>query len=145
MDEGVVAVKAGTVAFLQGVLGLLARLAGVVLLFVGLWTGIQVMGEAWNLYQEPSAIHGFAEAVETGSNIDKLLTPGSDARASGEGESNQPRYAATGDDFRPSYFLAWVIVLFTLLLIGRLAFWAIKTGGELVLYKPRHIRVQTRD
>ncbi len=145
MDEGMVAGKAGTVAFLQDVLGLLARLAGVLLLIVGLWTGIQVMGEAWNLYQEPAGIHGFAQAVETGSNIDKLLTPGSDTRASAGGESNQPRYAATGDDFRPSYFLAWVIVLFSLLLIGRLAFWAIKTGGELVLYKPRHIRVQTRD
>ena len=49
MDEGRVAGKAGTVAFLQSILGLLARLAGVVLLIVGLWTGIQVMGEAWNL------------------------------------------------------------------------------------------------
>jgi disulfide bond formation protein DsbB len=144
MIDGMESGAAGPILFLQRVLGLLTRLGGIILVIVGLWTGIQVIGEAWDLYQNPGNIHRFAAAVEAGSNIDKLLLPGNRAQQSEGDASFTPQYAATGDDFRPSYFLAWVIVLFALLLIGRLAFWAIKTGGELVLYQPRHIRVQQR-
>ncbi|MGH6636283.1 MAG: hypothetical protein ACRED0_09190, partial [Gammaproteobacteria bacterium] len=41
--------------------------------------------------------------------------------------------------FKLSYFAAWGIVIMLLLLIGRLAMIAIKTGGELALYD-RHVK-----
>jgi hypothetical protein len=46
--------------------------------------------------------------------------------------------------FRLSYFVAWVISLLLLMLIGRLAIAAIKTGGELVLYD-RHVQQLARE
>ena len=116
--------------FLAGVLSLLARVGGLVLLVVGLWVGVRVIGEAWDLYQEPQRIEQFAQAVEHGSNIDKTLLPNNRGPAISE---EQPRYAATGDDFRPSYFLTWLIVFALLLILGRLAAWAVVSGGQLAI------------
>jgi hypothetical protein len=115
--------------FLVNVVSLLARMGGLVLLVVGLWVGIRVIGEAWDLYREPQRIETFAAAVERGSNLDKTLLSGSRSQTS----ADQPRYTATGDDFRPSYFLTWFIVLALLLILGRLAAWAVISGGQLAV------------
>lgn len=114
------------------------RAVGVIVLLVGVWIGVKVMSEAWALYQAPHHIERFANAVEHGSNLDKVLS----IRAAGIGaEHNMPdktsmtRYEeAEKPVFKLSYFAAWGIVIMLLLLIGRLAMIAIKTGGELALY-----------
>lgn len=113
---------------------LFVRTAGIIALLVGLWSGVKLVSEAWVLYDEPSRIERFALAIEKGSNIDGFLNP-TDSQASGNGDaSTGGDSAAATSDFRLSYFAAWAIVLCLLLVVGRIAVWAIKTGGELALY-----------
>ncbi len=103
-------------------LNIAARSACVCLLLFGLWAGMTVLLEAIQLYRDPARIESFAIAIENGSNIDKSLAPANNAAISGQ------------NDFRLSYFAAWGITLLLLLLISMIAFAAIRTGGELVLY-----------
>src|SRR5205823_13644738 len=49
------------------------RLAGVLLLLVGLVVGIQVVMEAWDLYRSPEYIERFSWAIEKGTNLDKSI------------------------------------------------------------------------
>lgn len=115
--------------------GLLVRLVGVVLLLFGFWTAIQVVIEAWSLYEDPSRVERFAVAIDQGSNIDRLLNP--ELSESG-GQSEPPAEVL---QFRFSYFIAWAVVLLLLMLIGRLTIWFIRTGGELALYDVQVRRV----
>ncbi|MCI0401131.1 MAG: hypothetical protein L0Z68_07505 [Gammaproteobacteria bacterium] len=132
-----------------GVMGIFVRLAGIGLLIVGLWTAIEVIKEAWDLYRDPAAIERFARAIDKGSNLDKLVAPSKQsesARASGltdEQDAVLPQdnpttkseqNLADNEALRLSYFVAWIIVLLLLMLIARIALSAIKTGGELALY-----------
>jgi hypothetical protein len=125
------------------------RLIGVLLLLVGLWVSLQVIVEAWNLYRAPQHIEPFAKAIEQGSNLDRLL-----AQALSAQSATSPTEQALGAEelknivagkkqtstepplppLRLSYFLAWGIAVLLLILIGRLALSAVKTGGELALY-----------
>lgn len=127
---------------------LLVRGAGIVLMTIGLWVALAVVVEAWSLYRSPAGIERMANAIERGSHLDKSL-----ARASGS--KAQPDEAVASDDaqapqadsvlgFRLSYFVAWAISLLLLMLIGRLAIVAVKTGGELVLYD-RHVTQLARE
>ncbi len=109
--------------------GLFVRLVGVVLLLFGFWTAMQVVVEAWNLYEDPSRVERFAVAIDQGSNIDRLLNPG----------EQEERTEVI--QFRFSYFIAWAVVLLLLMLIGRLTIWFIRTGGELALYDVQVRRV----
>ena len=127
---------------------LVVRAIGVVLLLVGLWIGLRVIGEAWALYDNPDRIQRFAKAVERGSNLDKSLVTASSKQPTSGKESFQYRSdeadAERSDaeqsnltpstEFKLSYFAAWAIAILLLMLIGRLAMSAIKTGGELALY-----------
>jgi len=156
-EHGAPALPSGPVPTASNVIGLLVRLAGLAVLALGLWSGLQVIGEAWSLYHDPDRIERFALAVERGSHIDRLLNPpppGETAPAApgqpAEGQppkgqppgaepsraqpANPPGDAAPRPAFRMSYFVAWIVALFLLLLIGRVAVWLIKTGGELALY-----------
>lgn len=111
-----------------GYMVLSIRIIGLLLLLVGLWIALRVISEAWGLYQAPHHVERFAVAVESGSNVDKVLAVKAKGFAGKGGLSD--------DDglFRLSYFAAWGLVFLLLLLIGRLAMAAIKTGGELALY-----------
>jgi len=116
------------------------HLIGVLLLLVGLWISLRVVTEAWELYRAPERIERFARAIERGSNIDKtfVLSPLPSEEVE-KGELDRPRSSAdptgrAGEAFRASYFMAWAIALLLLMLIGRLALAAVKTGGELALY-----------
>ncbi|MGH8658041.1 MAG: hypothetical protein ACREV4_06090 [Gammaproteobacteria bacterium] len=119
-------------------LALFVKAVGIIVLLVGVWIGVKVMSEAWALYQAPHHIERFANAVEHGSNLDKVLS----IKAAGIGGKHSvlDKTGMTGYEetekpvFKLSYFAAWGIVIMLLLLIGRLAMIAIKTGGELVLY-----------
>ena len=123
----------------------LVRGCGFALMAFGFLVSLAVMVEAWSLYRAPTSIERLAKAIEKGSNLDRALT-----RASRQGaipdeaviDKDPGRPAATGDPlfgFRFSYFVAWVVAILLLLLVGRLAIAAVKTGGELVLYE-RHVQ-----
>ena len=109
------------------VLGGVVRLVGIVILLVGLWAGIKVIVEAWSLYQDPSRIEAFAEAVNAGSNLDGLVA------GIAEGVAGKERVTAS-NSLRLSYFAAWFIALLLLFVVGSLAMAAITTGGQLALY-----------
>ena len=123
------------------------RLAGVLLLLVGLVVGIQVIIEAWDLYRSPEHIERFSWAIEKGTNMDKSIaaltknpSPSSKTNEPGEQLDQAARSPDTqahvlmNESIRLSYLLAWIIAILLLMLIGRLALAAIKTGGELALY-----------
>ena len=125
-------------------LNLIVRGFGLVLMTVGLVVALTVIVSAWNLYRDPTHIETFAQAVEAGSHLDLTL---SRAAQSGQqqldpadraGNSPLPRAEAVGataqPGFRFSYFMAWLIAILLLLLVGRLAIAAVRTGGELALY-----------
>lgn len=120
-------------------LAVFVKAVGIIVLLVGLWIGVKVMSEAWALYQAPHHIERFASAVEHGSNLDKVLSiraAGTGAERNVSGKAGMAGYEEEGEKpvFKLSYFAAWGIVIMLLLLIGRLAMTAIKTGGEIALY-----------
>ncbi|MFW5450839.1 MAG: hypothetical protein ACKE9I_04500 [Methylophagaceae bacterium] len=120
------------------------RVMGLIMLIIGLYIGIKVIFEAWDLYEEPQRIERFADAIERGSNLDSLLaslTPklaNKPVVAPVEGEQQTESVPITAETqpepLRVTYFLAWFIAILLLMVIGGLASRAIKTGGELALY-----------
>ena len=126
-------------------LNLVVRGFGLALMVVGLVVSLTVIVSAWSLYRSPTHIERFAQAVEQGSHLDLTL---SRATARGQqqldtsdraGNSPVPRAPdhpgiAAQPGFRFSYFMAWLIAILLLLLVGRLAIAAVRTGGELALY-----------
>ncbi|MGH8564088.1 MAG: hypothetical protein ACREXW_08345 [Gammaproteobacteria bacterium] len=112
------------------------RLLGVVLVLVGMWIGIKVVLEAWDLYRDPSHIEYFAKAVASGSNLDQLLAQSPNTSGgTGLREPTAGGEPQASEDLRPSYFLAWGIALLLLLLVGRLAMTTVKTGADLALHE----------
>lgn len=117
------------------VLAVIARLMGLIMLLIGLIIGIKVILEAWSLYDEPQRIERFANAIDQGSNLDQLLRSFSQKTTSAENESATiAETSAQQPSLRISYFLAWIIALLLLMVIGGLAASAIRTGGQLALY-----------
>ena len=123
----------------------LVRGSGFLLLIVGLWIALAVIIEAWSLYRNPQQIVRMADAIEQGSNLDHSLAKANQGLAAGAPDERDTDAAAVpssvaadaavkGPSFRLSYFAAWLIAILLLMLIGRLALGAVKTGGELVLY-----------
>jgi len=137
----------GVLTRAQQLTALAVRLIGMFLLVVGVWLAVQVADEAWQLYQDPERVERFALAVERGSHIDAVLAPpepapGADAttdNATGTitGDTEATARAAPAERFRLSYFVAWAIAIALLFLVGRIAVWLVKTGGELALYDMR--------
>lgn len=119
----------------QSTMSWLVRLAGLVLLGVGLWAALGVINEAWSIYQNPksSRVESLARAIDEATRIDMVLAPSqrADAGTDAGTDAARPERAST---LRLSYFIAWPIVMLLLLLVGRLAMAAMKTGGELALY-----------
>lgn len=113
---------------------LIVRAAGFILMFVGLWIGLKTINEAWSLYQQPQNIERLARAIEQGSNLDKALASTADNAGAEAATGDQVREVNAALGFRLSYFVAWAIAILLLMLIGRLAIAAVKTGGELALY-----------
>lgn len=110
---------------------------GFVLMLVGLWISLAVIAEAWSLYKQPAKIDRLAQAIEQGSNLDQTLSRASQStqQPSEAAAATAAPAAATGQaGFRMTYFVAWIIAILLLMLVGRLSIAAVKTGGELVLY-----------
>jgi len=118
------------------VIAVIVRLLGLVMLIIGLTIAIKTIVEAWSLYEEPQRIERFAEAIDEGSNLDQLLRSFSQKTASTEDGVESATAATTSQQatLRISYFLAWIIALVLLMVIGGLAASAIRTGGQLALY-----------
>lgn len=131
----------------ERVLNLVVRCFGLALMVVGLIVSLTVIFSAWSLYRSPTHIESFAQAVEQGSHLDLTLS-----RATQRGQQQldtndmagvsplsraadtSPPAPAPLASFRFSYFMAWLIAMLLLLLVGRLAIAAVRTGGELALY-----------
>jgi len=110
---------------------------GFLLMLVGLWISLAVIAEAWSLYRQPAKIERLALAIEQGSNLDRALSRVSqNTQQPNEAASatTAPPAAAGQVGFRITYFVAWIIAILLLMLVGRLSIAAVKTGGELVLY-----------
>lgn len=105
----------------------LVRGLGLVLLLAGLTTAALILMEAWTLYKNPERIEFIASAVEKGSNIDKALAPTTSM-------NNSTSDPSSPSNVRLSYFFAWFIAFFLILLIARIAMNAVSTGGKLALY-----------
>lgn len=121
------------------ILGFIVRLLGLVMLVIGLTVAVKVIFEAWDLYKEPQHIERFAEAIEQGSGLDGLLNNFTQ-KATNETESeladqfNQVIPNPKQQSLRLTYFIAWIVAVLLLLVIGGLAMSAIRTGGQLALY-----------
>ncbi len=107
---------------------------GFVLMLVGLWISLAVIAEAWSLYRNPANIERLAKAIEHGSHLDRALS-----RVGMADRNTLDDSASAADDtellgFRMTYFVAWIIAILLLMLVGRLALGAVRTGGELVLH-----------
>jgi len=122
-------------------LNLIVRIAGLILLGAGFIVALMVIASAWSLYENPARIESFAREIERGSNLDLTLSNAvsagrdqiaADLRDNPELSGAAQAGAAAG--FRFSYFVAWLIAILLLLLIGRLSIGAVRTGGELALY-----------
>jgi disulfide bond formation protein DsbB len=117
----------------SGAVTALVRVAGLVLVLVGLWAGVKVVLEAWGLYRDPTAVERLATVIDRASHIDALISPRAAATptegAARPGSSTQ----APAEPFRPSYFLAWAVAILLLLLVGKLASWTVRAGGQLAL------------
>ncbi len=123
------------------IMNLVVRGFGLALLLVGIFVALMVISSAWALYDDPASIEAFALAIERGSNLDLTLSSAADAgqkqlestpKVDGERAATPP--LPPQPEFRFSYFAAWLIALLLLMLIGRLAIAAVRTGGELALY-----------
>ena len=121
-------------------LSIVVRLLGLVMLLIGLFIGIKVIFEAWDLYKEPHNIERFADAIEQGSHLDVMLakfTPQPKPKAVNNETMTQqlaPKAETSSESLRLTYFLAWVIAILLLMVVGGLASSAIRTGGQLALY-----------
>jgi Na+/proline symporter len=118
-------------------LSIIVRTLGLIVLLVGLYIGIKVIFEAWNLYQEPQRIERFADAIEHGSNLDALIASVATSKAIPkqiDSDSQAMKSKQTTPPLKVTYFLAWGIVVILLMVIGSLASAAIRTGGQLALY-----------
>lgn len=136
----------------RDLMGFVVRAIGMLLLLFGLWLSLEVLNEAWQLYNDPTRIERFAEAIEKGSNIDRSIAPLQISPApaepgdlstypDGSPKPASPAPAATAETttnpeyrFRLSYFVGWIVALLLLLLLARIAIGIVRTGGELVLY-----------
>ncbi len=123
-------------AIITDMLAIVVRLAGLILLFVGLYIGLKVIFEAWHIYQQPQRIERFANAIEQGSQLDALLISFSQKKSHNTSQ-NQPlnqQQDIEQPQIRLTYFIAWGVALVLLMVVGSLASAAIRTGGQLALY-----------
>lgn len=132
--------------FSRETLAIAVRIIGLILLLFGIWLALAVLNEAWDLYNDPTRIERFAQAIERGSNIDRSIAPlhigEADPDAADPGtlsgyDAGRTPPALPDPEYRLrlSYFIAWIIALLLLLLLARISLGAVRTGGELVLYE----------
>jgi len=121
----------------------LARTAGIVLIVVGVWTGVKVIVEAWSLYTNPVSVGRFAGGLETATGLDSLLASRVPAQQDVQQQADTGQYPspepipAAAKQYRLSYLVAWPLVVLLLLLLGKLASWAIGAGVRLAFYEIR--------
>ena len=121
----------------QQILAILVRLLGLAFLIIGIGAAVMILREAWALYQEPARIEQFAQAIERGSNLDKIFALPAEERAGGTAGSEGTSEAGASENrtnLRLSYFASWFLVLLLMLVGSIVAISAVSAGGRLVLY-----------
>lgn len=116
----------------------LIRILGVILIFVGIYFGYQVIDYAWKLLEDPQPVATFSEKIENHSkinaNLKNFFANGITLKMNQAG-TNQPVQATLGGqsqiEFNVSYFVAWSITIFLLLLIGNISCNIIVSGGKI--------------
>ncbi len=116
------------------------RILGIVLIFVGIYFGYQVIDYAWKLLQDPQLVATFSEKIESHSklnaNLKNFLASGIDLEMNQAG-TNQPIQATLGGksssqiEFNITYFLGWSITLILLGIIGNLSCKIIVSGAKI--------------
>ena len=114
--------------------GIMVRLLGVVILIVGLVVGLRVVDEAWGLYQDPSRIERFADAINSASNLDAQISAALPTAVTDAGDQGNSDAGQAQPPFRLSYFLAWLIGPILMLIVSSIAMSAVSTGGRLALH-----------
>jgi hypothetical protein len=116
-----------------------ARALGLILILVGVWAAVAVVLEAWTLYSNPNSIEYFANSLERHSGLDHLMasrSPRLDAGVGSEQGAQGPEGgAAEHAGLKLSYIFAWPLVVLLLLLLGKLASWAIESGARLAFHR----------
>lgn len=119
------------------ILGIIVRLLGLVVLVIGLTVALKVIIEVWDLYKDPHNIERFATAIEQGSGLDSLINNFSKQTNNSDTEntiSQTEIRVQQQSSLRLTYFVAWIIVILLLMVIGGIGMSAIRTGGQLALY-----------
>lgn len=118
------------------ILGIIVRLLGLVILVIGLTVALKVIIEAWELYKEPQNIERFATAIEQGSGLDSLINNFAQKSSNPDPDvaNSELKRPTPQQSLRLTYFVAWIIVVLLLMVIGGLGMSAIRTGGQLALY-----------
>ena len=119
-----------------------ARALGLILILVGVWAAVMVVLEAWTLYSNPNSIQYFANSLERHSGLDRLIasrSPSPAQSAAGawpdEGAQGPEGGVVEPTALKLSYLFAWPLVVLLLLLLGKLASWAIDAGARLAFHR----------
>ena len=135
--------------------GTVIRFIGVGIVLFGLVLGLQVIQVAWDLFDDQKIVVTLSEKINEQSNLDKVLPSiiefknfqrelTKNAHSAVLGETN-PKFQDTeiqkesavkeeAQNFRASYFAAWIITLMLLALIAKISIWAMTAGGKMALY-----------
>lgn len=93
------------------VIGIVALVLGLVLVFLGIWALGGAVLAAWSLFNEPNGIAYFAQYFLDSADLGKLL-PGASPGA--------------------AHYVAWIAVILLLLVLGKLGVWATSAGAALI-------------
>jgi hypothetical protein len=127
---------------------------GIIILFLGLWIGLKIVNTSWSLFEDDTVIDNLAKKIESRSHIDSTIS--SLFKARNDNNSNElpkvsdikesektnqlaepvttkQKYSSLDSlkNFQPSYFLAWLVGVILLILVGHISALAITTGAKL--------------
>jgi len=103
------------------------RIGGLTLALCGIATLLLALWEIWQLYRDPQSIVTLAAAIQQATGVDGSLV-GAAVTRSADPEGAGP--------YTFSYFLAWLLKLVLLALIGKMAFWSVQAGRALLAIGP---------
>lgn len=133
----------------------LIRTLGAIVLGAGLYVAFTVVNRAWELFDNHDRVVHFGEAIEKNSNLNSWaaqlnsiieivskMKPFAPSAVSGSepvgAQPINPAPAAVAQPVRPqpflnaSYFVAWLLTIILLSLVGRISFWMITSGSQIL-------------
>ena len=130
---------------------MILRTIGLIVLLVGVYWGLKIINEAWSFYKNPAKIEKYVEIVEQATDANKFSASVCRFlhKALSQNMSNLSSFKVGGREvqvkrkqgelpplhpIKLSYFSTWCLLIILWLVIGRIAFLAITTGGKLTIY-----------